>query len=91
MLVPHGGAAMQFIAATPGWFVIARFPEGRMDRTPVAAWADRGSQLVPMIKGGPGKAGHLAPADEVYPGAALELLGPSAGPAIAGPTAHPEA
>lgn len=71
---------MQFVAATPGWFVVARFPEGRMERAPVGAWLAREARLVPMVKGGPG---GLAPADEVYAGATVEVLGPSAGPALA--------
>ncbi|MCO5170002.1 MAG: hypothetical protein M9894_27000 [Planctomycetes bacterium] len=82
---------MPFVAATPGWFVIARYPEGRMERAPVGAWLDRGDALLPMIKGGASRAGLLAPADQVHAGATLELLGPSAGPAIPGPTPHVEA
>lgn len=70
---------MQFVAAAPGWFVVARFPEGRMERAPVGAWLAREARLVPMVKGPPGV---LAPADEVYVGATVEILGPSAGPAV---------
>lgn len=67
---------MQYVAAAPGWFVVARFPDGRMERAPVGAWLARETRLVAMVKGGPAV---LAPADEVYSNATLELFGPSGG------------
>lgn len=73
----QGFAMTDFVIAIPGWTVVARYPDGRVEQVPVGAWRPQGQDgLAPLVRGRGTAGALLLLAEHVFSGASLELRGP---------------